>query len=214
MEKPEGWQPDSLGQHEVRWFSDGQPTTLVRDGKEVTFDDVLSVGTARGTDTSDQSTHSPQPQSSPPSTAAADWYPDPGDTTRLRFWDGSGWTGDIRAVAPDPTPRTMAPSAPVWTQHSAGNLAVAPQLVQLAPPKTNGYAIASLVLGLVPVIPVIGSILAIIFGILAESQVNGSGGTERGRGMAIAGTILGVLGIIGFAIIVWIAVHGSTNPGS
>ena len=30
---PEGWYIDPFGQHEQRWFSDGRPTSLVRDGR-------------------------------------------------------------------------------------------------------------------------------------------------------------------------------------
>jgi len=30
--KPEGWYVDPYGLHEARWFSDGAPTALVRDG--------------------------------------------------------------------------------------------------------------------------------------------------------------------------------------
>ncbi len=29
----EGWYVDPFGQHDARWFSDGHPTDLVRDGK-------------------------------------------------------------------------------------------------------------------------------------------------------------------------------------
>jgi hypothetical protein len=30
---PEGWYHDPFGLHEARWFSDGDPTALVRDGR-------------------------------------------------------------------------------------------------------------------------------------------------------------------------------------
>ena len=35
----EGWYRDPYGVHEDRWFSDGQPTELVRDGGVETSDD-------------------------------------------------------------------------------------------------------------------------------------------------------------------------------
>ena len=30
---PEGWYVDPYGVHDARWFSDGKPTSLVRDGR-------------------------------------------------------------------------------------------------------------------------------------------------------------------------------------
>jgi Domain of unknown function (DUF4190) len=54
--------------------------------------------------------------------------------------------------------------------------------------KTNGFAIASLVLG---IIPCCNGILAIIFGFVAKNQIKQSGGTQSGDGMATAGIVLG-----------------------
>lgn len=61
-------------------------------------------------------------------------------------------------------------------------------------PRTNGYAIASLVLGIVWVC-FIGSILALIFGYMGLKQIDTSQGREGGRGMAIAGIVLGWVGV-------------------
>lgn len=63
--------------------------------------------------------------------------------------------------------------------------------------KTNGLAIASLILGIVGV-----SIVAIILGHISLSQINKTG--EQGRGMALAGTILGYVGLA--ITIIWIIV--------
>lgn len=41
----------------------------------------------------------------------------------------------------------------------------------------------------------IGSILALIFGYVAKSQIAASGGRQGGRGMATAGIVLGWVGI-------------------
>jgi hypothetical protein len=68
-------------------------------------------------------------------------------------------------------------------------------------PKTNGMAIASMVLGIVWVWG-ITSILALIFGIIARRQIDESNGLETGRGFAIAGIVLGIIGIVG--AILWI----------
>ena len=64
----------------------------------------------------------------------------------------------------------------------------------VGPTKTNGFAIASLVLGIVWIYW-IGSILALIFGYIAKRQIDRSGGRESGRGMAIAGIVLGWIGV-------------------
>jgi hypothetical protein len=70
---------------------------------------------------------------------------------------------------------------------------------------SNGFAVASLVLGIIGIpafCSVLPSILAIIFGIVGINQASKSGATGGGRGMAIAGIILGAIGaILGVAMI-------------
>lgn len=66
---------------------------------------------------------------------------------------------------------------------------------------TNGFSIASLVLGIVWVFG-LGAILAVIFGFVARKQIRESGGRQGGAGMALAGIILGFVGIAG--LILWI----------
>jgi hypothetical protein len=70
----------------------------------------------------------------------------------------------------------------------------APVNPAVAPKSTNGLAIASMVLGILWVYW-IGSILALIFGYVAKGQINASGGQQGGRGMAIAGIVLGWVGV-------------------
>jgi hypothetical protein len=68
-------------------------------------------------------------------------------------------------------------------------------------PRTNGMAIASLVLAIVGLMFCgIPSIAAVVFGHIGIHQINQSGGTEQGRGMAIAGLVIGYLVIACFAI--------------
>jgi hypothetical protein len=62
------------------------------------------------------------------------------------------------------------------------------------PKPTNGLAVASMVLGIVWIYW-IGSILALIFGYVARGQIDRSEGRQAGRGMAIAGIVLGWVGI-------------------
>jgi Domain of unknown function (DUF4190) len=70
-----------------------------------------------------------------------------------------------------------------------------------APQRTNGMAIASLVLGILWIYW-IGSILALVFGYIARSQIKQRG--EAGAGMALAGIILGWVGL-GFLVLALIA---------
>jgi len=59
---------------------------------------------------------------------------------------------------------------------------------------TNGLAIASLVLGIVWLWGV-GSILALVLGYTARNQIRDTGGRQGGNGMAIAGIVLGWIGV-------------------
>ena len=61
--------------------------------------------------------------------------------------------------------------------------------------KANGLAIAAMVLGILWIYW-IGSILAVIFGHISLQQIRESNGTQSGRGMAIAGLVLGYLGVV------------------
>jgi Domain of unknown function (DUF4190) len=70
--------------------------------------------------------------------------------------------------------------------------------------KTSGLAIASLVLSIIW-IGGLGAILAVIFAIIALRQIAASQGRLKGRGLSIAGLIIGIIGIIGAALL-WIVV--------
>ncbi len=61
-------------------------------------------------------------------------------------------------------------------------------------PKTNGMAIAALIVGIAGC----GlNFLGIVFGIIATNQIKASNGTQTGQGMATAGIVLGALSILG-----------------
>ena len=72
---------------------------------------------------------------------------------------------------------------------------------------TNGLAIASMVLGIVWIYW-IGSILAVIFGHIALSQAK-KDPTLRGKGMAVAGLVLGYVGIGLLVVTILIAAASS-----
>lgn len=143
----------------------------------------------------------------------AGWYPDPaGDSTKVRYWDGSQWTEQLQdaaapavAQAPAATPAPVqAPAAapaqtPVATnaapqyapQNPYGTQAPAPQQAN----DKSGLAIASLVLGIIgpfaAIIALFGyvcGILAIVFGVKSLKSSR--------RTMAIIGIILGVIALL------------------
>jgi hypothetical protein len=66
--------------------------------------------------------------------------------------------------------------------------------------KTNGSATAALVFGILGLLIGILSVPALVFGYSARRQIDGSGGVQGGRGMAIAGIVLGWIGAVLWAI--------------
>jgi hypothetical protein len=68
---------------------------------------------------------------------------------------------------------------------------------------TNGLAIASMVLGIIWVYW-LGSVLALIFGFIALNQIGKR--NEGGRGMAIAGIVLGFIGLGVLILVIILAV--------
>lgn len=86
-------------------------------------------------------------------------------------------------------PFAPPPPSPPWVPDPA---------YQPAPPtataRTNGMAVAALVLGITWLCWV-GSLLAVIFGHVALKQIASSSGWQHGRGMALAGLILGYCGL-------------------
>lgn len=86
-----------------------------------------------------------------------------------------------------------------------------PQGPQAWPPPTsvrpplNGFAVTSLVLGILS-----GTLLAIIFGVIAVRRINRRG--ERGRGMAIAGIVLGCVWLVLGALYISTTVGNSPGP--
>ena len=70
-----------------------------------------------------------------------------------------------------------------------------PQPVVVSVP-TNGYAVASLVLGIAGLgFLFVGPILALVFGYMGRNEIDRSGGVQGGRGLAVAGIVLGWVGI-------------------
>jgi hypothetical protein len=105
----------------------------------------------------------------------AGWYADPQTPGAQRYWDGAAWG---------------PPAPPVQSQ-----------VVVYQGNGTNGLAIASLVLGIIWIYW-IGSILAVIFGHVALNQLGKPDNQQGGRGMAIAGLVLGYIGLAIVALVI------------
>jgi hypothetical protein len=101
-------------------------------------------------------------------------------------------------------PPAPAPSAP-WAPPGQ----VGPAQRQ----RTNGFAVTALVLGLTAFCMVGTGILAVIFGNVALGKIARAHGSEKGRGMAIAGIVLGwvSIAVIGVIAILWFAYNLSNG---
>jgi hypothetical protein len=103
-----------------------------------------------------------------------------------------------RGPTPPPAP---PPAPPAYGQPSTGSAYQSGQ-------RTNGLAIAALVLGiagLVFYICGVASILALVFGYMAKGQIDRAPETQGGRGMAIAGIIMGWIGVA-ILVIFWVVI--------
>jgi hypothetical protein len=69
---------------------------------------------------------------------------------------------------------------------------------------TSGLAIASLVCGIAGFFCVIPAVVAVVLGYRARTQIDESAGQQSGRGMAMAGIILGWI-VIGLTVL-WLLV--------
>lgn len=127
----------------------------------------------------------------PPEAESAGWSSPPGGSA-------SGWGA----------PGSTAPGG--WAQPYASPYRTS----------TNGFAVAALVLGILgipAVLVLVGlllAVLALIFGLVARSQIQRSGGAQGGGGMAIAGIVLGSIGIVLEVIVIVVAATTGGSGGS
>lgn len=97
------------------------------------------------------------------------------------------------------------PASPVAVAPAAPSTPAA-----IAPPVTSGKAVASLVLGLLS-LTILAAIPAVVFGHLALSDIKKSAGRLKGRGLAIAGLVLGYCSIAFIPFILIIAAIAIPN---
>ena len=149
---------------------------------------------------------------------------DPGEMPNTKDADGSPVKESVEEWDAD------APRQASQGSLSAGEVSLAPVAPEPSPAadraaftQTSGMAIASLAMGIAgwTLFPVLGSILAIIFGYAARREIRRQPDRLTGDGMAVAGLVLGwimvglsvvglVLGAVGLCLLVSVS---SSNVG-
>ncbi len=104
---------------------------------------------------------------------------------------------------PQMAPAPVQPPPNVWTPNAPGVFVQPPSAVG-APGQTNTLAIVSLVSSLLGCLCGVSSIVGIVTGFMAISQINASGGTQKGRELAIGGVAVGFLSCLMSAV--WVAI--------
>jgi len=181
-----GWLTDPSGRHEHRYWDGSAWTEHVADAGR------------QGVDPAPAGLVSPAP-------AGAAWLADPSNRHEYRYWDGSAWTehvADDGRERVDPPPAALVPA--IAGARIAPPTAVHTPAIAGSRGSTSGFAIASMVLGILWMYWV-GSILALVFGYIALHRIKASAGYVKGRGMAIAGVVLGWVGIALLALTIVLA---------
>jgi len=78
-----------------------------------------------------------------------------------------------------------------------------------APRRTNGAAVASLVLGIVGCVPLLTGLLAILFGFIGIRKSRDP--YLGGKGLAVAGLILGIVSVLGWSVFGLVLGYGYTE---
>ena len=93
-----------------------------------------------------------------------------------------------------------------------------PGAMGYAQPRTDGLAIASLILGIVSVVcfllclGIVAGPVAAIMGFVSRQRIASSGGMLGGGGMALAGLILGVVGFVVSVITFFVYILSGNHP--
>lgn len=146
------------------------------------------------------------------------WYPPPGDPGYgpPPVTPGYGPAPATPGYGPPPNPGYGSGYGPPPATPGYGYQPGYPPYGYVPAGTTNGLAVASLICSLLWVFGV-GSVLAVVFGFVARSQINRSDDGQRGGGLALAGIIVGFVGIVGMILIITAAIvvdHQCHQPGN
>lgn len=158
--------------------------------------------------------------SSPAADSTSEWLPS--DATQAVYGqDTVPVPQDVPHDAPahdapvPPAPAASAPAAPAPSPSATDVSALPPPLMPPPyapesgqPTGTIGLAIAALCCGLAAFIPIVG-VIAIVLGVIALNQLRGT--FQGGRGLAIAGIVLGTLGTLFWAGMLVLGVIAATT---
>jgi len=149
----------------------------------------------------------------------AGWYPDPsGNASKLRYWDGTQWTNNfsdaqaqssftqqaqpVQQPVQPMQPQVVVSETPYNT--TGGQTRIDPVYMQAPPAQSNGKAVAALICGIAGLCIGFAAIAAIILGVMGrKSPVQ--------RGMATAGLVLGIIGVVGWAISLVVLIIGAVT---
>ena len=110
---------------------------------------------------------------------------------------GPGWwqASDGKWYPPASAPAAYQPE-PTYPPPAAAYSSAAPGYQPTAPPRTNGLAVTSLVLGILAFVTcAVTGIPGLITGVIARRQISESQGSEQGSGLAIGGIITSVIAL-------------------
>lgn len=93
------------------------------------------------------------------------------------------------------------------SQAGASVTPIDPQVAFGLPPETSGKAVFSLICGVFFIILPL-SIVAVIFGYIALSEIRKNPGRWKGRGLAIAGIVLGYVGVVFIVALFGLGIYG------
>lgn len=93
------------------------------------------------------------------------------------------------------------------SQAAASIPRIDPEVAFGLPPQTSGKAIFSLVAGFLFIILPF-SIVAVIFGYIALSEIRKNPGRLKGRGLAITGIVLGYVGVVFIVAFIGVGIYG------
>ncbi|MGH2968496.1 MAG: DUF4190 domain-containing protein [Solirubrobacteraceae bacterium] len=121
-------------------------------------------------------------------------------------WQPPRWRSEWQQPGDQPWQR---PPEQPWQQAPDG------RWMQVGVSQSSGKATAALVLGILGLVfcPLICSVLALVFGYQARGEIDASGGRIGGRGSAIAGIVLGWIGVVIVGLFMLLLIGGIAFGG-